>query len=296
MNNIHANPVEIIKKDIYVIKNDINDKVYVGQALNTLQRFKNHCKPNKDNLLIDAAIRKYGQEHFWYEILESQIENYNEREKYWIKKLNSKNPNGYNILDGGEEPPRNFGEDNVNCTISDEIVKMIKDDLRNTTLSLQKIADKYNISKRAILHINQGASRSTIGESYPIRKNPNPIGKLTDEDIEEIIYLLKYSYRFNGEIARQFGVEVHAINRINQGLTHHKDNIEYPIRKWKSSGTVLFTYEQVTEIINLLQNTNQSINSIAKQYNVTFHSIQDINTGNSKKYKRDNLQYPLRPF
>ena len=100
MDNIHANLVGIIKKDIYIIKNDINNKVYIGQSLNSENRFKSHCKPNKDNSLIDKAIQKYGKEHFYYEILESQIENYNEREKYWIEYYNSKKTNGYNILNG----------------------------------------------------------------------------------------------------------------------------------------------------------------------------------------------------
>ena len=79
-----------MKKDIYVIKNDINNKVYVGQAINTKQRFQNHCKPSssKYNDLVSRAIQKYGKSHFWYEILESQIENYDEREKYWISYYN----------------------------------------------------------------------------------------------------------------------------------------------------------------------------------------------------------------
>ena len=59
---------------------------------------------------------------------------------------------------------------------------------------------------------------------------------------------------------------------------------------------ILFTYEQVTEIINLLQNTNRSIRSIAQEYNVSYNSITMINQGTSKNYRRDNLQYPLRPY
>ena len=44
MNNIYVNPVGIIKKDIYIIKNDLNDKVYIGQSINSEERFKSHCK------------------------------------------------------------------------------------------------------------------------------------------------------------------------------------------------------------------------------------------------------------
>lgn len=55
-----------MKKDIYIIKNRINNKVYVGQALDPTMRFKQHCKPSsaKDGSLIAQAIQKYGKENF----------------------------------------------------------------------------------------------------------------------------------------------------------------------------------------------------------------------------------------
>ena len=81
-----------MKKDIYVIKNRINNFVYVGQAINSAERFIAHCKPSSivsGNSIIDKAIQKYGANNFWFEIIEQQVENYNEREKYWIKELNT---------------------------------------------------------------------------------------------------------------------------------------------------------------------------------------------------------------
>ena len=296
MNNSYASPVGIIRKDIYIIKNDINTKVYIGQALDSKKRFQSHCKENNDNSLIDKAIQKYGKEHFWFEILESQIENYNEREKYWIKYYNSLKPFGYNILTGGNEPPRYIGDEHPNSKISDENVKLLKIDLAQTTISLSQLAEKYNISKKQVMRINQGISRASLDEKYPIRRNPNINGKLSEEDVDNIINLLRFTYRFNGDIAREYGVEVHTISRINNGIYHHRDNISYPIRNWKSSGVILFTYEQVTEIINALSNTKESINSIAKRYNVNRRAIEEINRGTSKKYCREGLSYPLRKF
>ena len=296
MNNSYASPVGIIRKDIYIIKNDINTKVYIGQALDSKNRFQSHCKKNNDNSLIDKAIQKYGKEHFWFEILESQIENYNEREKYWIKYYNSLKPFGYNILTGGDEPPRYIGDEHPNVKISDENVKLLKIDLAQTTIPLSQLAEKYNISKKQVMRINQGISRASLNEKYPIRQNPNINGKLSEEDVENIIDLLKFTYRFNGDIAREYGVEVHTISRINNGTIHHRNNINYPVRNWKSSGVILFTYEQVTEIINALSNTKESINSIAKRYNVDRRAIEGINRGTSKKYYREGLSYPLRKF
>lgn len=48
-----------MKKDIYLIKNKINNKIYIGQAKNSKQRFMNHCKPSaayRDGELIAKAI------------------------------------------------------------------------------------------------------------------------------------------------------------------------------------------------------------------------------------------------
>lgn len=290
------NPVGIIKKDIYIIKNDINEKVYIGQSLNSEERFKSHCKKNKDNSLIDYAIQKYGKQHFWYEILEKQIVNYNEREKYWIMSYNSLTPNGYNVLKGGDEPPYKKGDEHPSTKISDENVELLKEDLRYTSISLNSLAKKYGISKKQVLRINQGISRVSVNETYPIRKNPNINGKLTEEDVDNILEILKFTYRYNGDIAKQFGVNAKTINAINKGKTHHRDNISYPIRNWKSSGVILFTYEQVTEIIDLLKNSDLSISAIARKYQVSFNSICLINNGKSKKYRRENVNYPIRSF
>ena len=294
---MHANPVEAIRKDIYIIKNDINNKVYIGQSENSKIRFKQHCKKNNlDNSVIGKVIKKYGKEHFWYEILESKVLNYNEREKYWISYYNSMLPNGYNILPGGDEPPHAYGEDSAMAKISNAELSLLIHDLEFTKISLSLIAHKYGISKKQVLRINTGVSRFNPNISYPIRKTPNINGKLDDADIDEIIYMLKYTYLFDGEIAKRFGVDVHAISRINNGQAHRRDDIDYPIRKWKSCGTVLFTYDQVTEIINLLKNTDISINKIAKMYNVYFQSIAMINDGSAKKYRRPEIIYPIRNF
>lgn len=51
-------------------------------------------------------MNKYGVDNFIFEIIE-EVPNkiLNEREVYWIKKLNSIIPNGYNMTTGGEGTP-----------------------------------------------------------------------------------------------------------------------------------------------------------------------------------------------
>lgn len=286
-----------MKKDIYIIKNKINDKVYVGQALDTAERFKCHCKPSsaKDGSLIDLAINKYGKDNFWYEILEGQVEDYNEREQYWIKYYNCITPNGYNILEGGNTPPIYFGIDHPNAVVTDVgTLQNIKNDLKNTTLSLAEIGYKYGISKRTVLRINQGLHYAEVNESYPLRAKPNINGKLTQDDVLEIIDILLCSYRQYESIAAEYGVCIATIKGINAGNYHRIEGIQYPIRDYKNSGIPAVTYEQVTEIIDQLQNSFISINQLAKKYNVNTSVIQGINNGTSKRYRRKNIEYPIR--
>ena len=82
---------------IYKTTNLINGKIYVGQDS------KNNSNYLGSGKYIINSIKKYGKENFKKEyICEcSNKEKLDEKEIYWIKELNSKVPNGYNIVDGG---------------------------------------------------------------------------------------------------------------------------------------------------------------------------------------------------
>lgn len=82
---------------IYIIKNDVNDKMYVGQCMRPVEnRFKSHlcCK---DNAPLHKAMREIGSEHFYFEIVAEcdDLDRLN-TETYYIEKFNTLIPNGYN--------------------------------------------------------------------------------------------------------------------------------------------------------------------------------------------------------
>lgn len=90
---------------IYKITNDINDKIYIGQTINSISyRFRCHINEanQKDHQnKFHLAILEIGPEHFKIEkIEECPNEQLNERECYWIKFYDSVN-NGYNTTWGG---------------------------------------------------------------------------------------------------------------------------------------------------------------------------------------------------
>lgn len=98
-----------MKGSIYIIRNTINDKVYIGQTTQTIGiRFTNHkmASRTEEDTKFYRAIRKYGEDKFYPELLEEvEIENLNDRERYWIKYYDSYY-NGYNSTLGGDQPYR----------------------------------------------------------------------------------------------------------------------------------------------------------------------------------------------
>lgn len=90
---------------IYLRTNKINGKKYVGQAVDIKQREYtwNTISHHYAGKAIDAARAKYGIDNFVFEIIkECEDEKLNYWERYYIKKLNTKVPYGYNLTDGGD--------------------------------------------------------------------------------------------------------------------------------------------------------------------------------------------------
>jgi group I intron endonuclease len=93
-------------KCIYLRTNTANGKQYVGQANDFDKREREwKCLSGRyAGKLITNARNKYGVENFKTEVLkECQTQDeLNFWEQYYIKELNTKTPNGYNLTDGGD--------------------------------------------------------------------------------------------------------------------------------------------------------------------------------------------------
>ena len=92
---------------IYMIKNSVTKKVYIGQSIHVRERIKKHLwelKNNKHrNIHLQNAFNKYGIDSFLFGIVEKCPEcNLNEAEVFWISFYHSTSEEkGYNLLDGG---------------------------------------------------------------------------------------------------------------------------------------------------------------------------------------------------
>ena len=122
---------------IYKITNDINNKIYIGKTLHTIEkRFQEHkkdCfKARTEKRPLYNAMQKYGVDHFKVELVEECSEDVlEEREKYWIEYYNSFKT-GYNATIGGDG--RSY--------IDYDLVVMTYKNLK----SMREVAEKLHIS------------------------------------------------------------------------------------------------------------------------------------------------------
>ena len=89
---------------IYLHRNKINGKVYIGQTCQKPEKRWNYGHGYKNCPRFYSAIVSYGWNNFEHIILENNLtsDEANEKEQYYIKKYNSQNPDlGYNLTEGG---------------------------------------------------------------------------------------------------------------------------------------------------------------------------------------------------
>ena len=88
---------------IYLRTNKINGKMYVGQHKYMCETPQIDTKYRCSGKLLKIAISKWGEENFTYELIDTADtpEELNSKEIYWISKLETITPKGYNVSLGG---------------------------------------------------------------------------------------------------------------------------------------------------------------------------------------------------
>lgn len=274
-------------KDIYIITNDINNKVYIGQSVNPAHRweqYKSTVKKKPDTQVITRAMAKYGIEHFSMSILETKVVNYDEREKYWIKFYNSLVPNGYNVAIGGDGTGAGINNPVAKIKSEDVLFELI-DELIQNEIPISVLSEKYNISTTQLYAINYGQAYYNEGLNYPLR----PSTRYSKEKVDQLTYSLKYELEKTfKQLAKEYDMDITCIHDINQGRAWKRDYLTYPIRL----GKMKRAEEIHPQIRDLLLNTKIPQKEIAKQFNISQQTVSEINMG--KKGYVQNLEYPLR--
>lgn len=275
-----------MKKWIYKITNNINGKNYIGQSKNPKKRFQQHIYDNK-NSTIHNAIKKYGIENFTFSVIEGPIDNYNERERYWIQYYDSYY-NGYNNTEGGEEPPIMYGDQSTLALYDENIILRLQLDLINTSIDYNTLAQRYGVSIGYLTQLKIGTARYNAKFIYPLRKQSN-ISKSTDI-LKQIALELQNTTKSVEQIAKDYNVDSLTVYRLNLGKQQKAPKeFEYPIRQ---SGSRISKVILSHIIYDLLDN-KLKLKDIEQKYNLSKSTINRINQG--KQYKQEHLKYPLRP-
>lgn len=278
-----------MKKDIYIIKNTINNMCYIGQSNDYLYRFRKHKEEAKRGDIkykdcLHNAMKELGIDNFYIEILEKNVDNPDEKEKEYIQKLNTIYPNGYNIVSGGIRYPNLSGINHHDATIkSTEELNQIINEIKNTTKSYVEIAKEHNLNFTTIWNISQGNSYKQKDIEYPLR-----ISTLTKEKLDRLTYDLKYSNYSYDELGILYNLSKDQIKAINYGFSWRREYITYPLRQECFIGN--------EEIYNAIQkdllSTTISFDELAKKYSCSVSTIRRINNGGT--FYNEDYIYPLR--
>lgn len=276
-----------MNKDIYIISNDINNLCYIGQTNNITLRWQQHksaAKTRTGNCAVDYAMADLGIEHFSIQILESDVEDPDERERYWIGVKNTMAPNGYNRSGGGTSG--NFGIISNSAKIRNEtVLDEIRDAIQNTKMSFEVIGKKYGVSSAVISTINTGDAYYNSKFAYPLRESV-----YSKEKFKRLVYALKYeTQKTLSEIAEEYDVDRSQLSKINQGKAHWVSWLQYPLRSGKVTNKAC---KLAPLIISDLRDSSMLQKDIAKKYGVSPSVVTQINLG--RNYRQPDIKYPIR--
>lgn len=179
---------------IYQIINDINDKIYIGKTEFSIEkRFKEHCqdafRERNEKRPLYSAMRKYGVEHFYIELIE-ETDKPEERERYWIEQKRSFK-NGYNATLGGD------GKRYIDYDLVITTYRKIQ--------NASKTAEMLGICKDSVIKILKSRDKPIISSQEVVIRQ---FGKITN------------MYDLNGEFLRSFpSTNAAAEYMVQNGLT-----------------------------------------------------------------------------
>lgn len=174
---------------IYKITNLVNGKCYIGQSTNIKKRWSAHKSDafNKKSVTyhypLYRAFRKYGIEHFSFEVLEEcPSELLDEKEIFFIKQYNAYGDGGYNQDEGG------WNAIHGNKLTKDQIAE-IHTLLKERKLTMREISEIYDVHYNTIKTINNGVAWVIDGAKYPIREIPLSAAEAKINAMEDGVYI-----------------------------------------------------------------------------------------------------------
>ena len=241
---------------IYIVKNDANDKVYVGR---TRVSFKSRWEKHKRNIHANQldtcfyqAVRDIGFEHFTFSILEiidaEEPKNiFASAESKWIKHYHSDLPQyGYN-----SDSPVN-SETTDTLTIQGIAIDILQGYSHN------EIATRHDVSLSTVSRVKTGHRTRLENIDYPIISFEEKQVSIIGQILYRLVALTDLSYK---EIATIFDVSPTTISEFNKGKTRFAENLDkalFPIReKYNNSELEKLKYEISSRSFRKIAPTNR---------------------------------------
>jgi group I intron endonuclease len=160
---------------IYLIRNKINGKEYVGQTIQCLgKRWYAHL--NGKRCPIDFAIRKYDSENFELKVLAipNSLEEMNLGEEAHILARNCLAPHGYNLKPGGRNH-RFHPDTKLKLSISHKGKKLPSQSLeRREATRKQMLGHKYNVGRVCSVETRLKIGKANTGNKYALGVKKSP--------------------------------------------------------------------------------------------------------------------------
>jgi group I intron endonuclease len=274
---------------IYIIKNTVNNKVYIGKSINIKNRIYNHksaLKSNRHyNTYLQNSYNKYGKDAFIFEVLEKCLEEcLSIQEGIWINIFQSHIPNyGYNIEYVNEQGLSNREYDR----------RTVKKDPKYLLINLQ--TGEHTFYKQVatigrILNINNHSRLTDMISNQKRFYNKEKLDRITYKSLIllniSLYYDLNYiKYVYN--IYNKNNSYKQEKTKIAKSIKEIPSKKEY-IRKGYFKGYPLETYDLKTgSIIENFKNKYE----VAEKYNTSTKYIYKVLAGEKKSFKNMGLRY-----
>lgn len=211
---------------LYLIKNKLNCKIYVGQTKKSpsrrLMEHKSCARNKKHNCYkLENAINKYGEGNFFVEEIATtkNQDDANELEIFFIKEYDSIT-NGYNLQSGGQGNRDISGAKNPRAKLTEKEMKEIFYLASNKVKTQTEIAKQFSVNRTTIQRILYNDTWTSEK-----RRRINVQRKLQPEQIRQIKKLILDGNLSKTNIAKIFHVSKSMIGHICKGRIYSEINL-----------------------------------------------------------------------
>ena len=235
---------------IYLFRNKINNKLYVGQSTRVRDRISEHIQNvvNKKNCVLYNAINLYGLENFEFNIIDvaSDMNSLNEKEIYYIN-IHKSNIRefGYNIEEGGR-----------NAKASAETKEILSNQRKGRKQNSEWVNKRNLKISKIVLKIDK--TNNLILETY---KSLADAGRNNNDNLSYQQILRKCDgYTKNNIIIWCYEMDYLSNNINKYKQIHYKQLTE-------------FTDEELLHFYNEHINQNISVRVLSEKYSIHFSTL-----------------------